>query len=58
MGRPSLWGLAVNGQAGVEAMLHLLKREIEVGMSIIGTPTVKHITRDLVASESFYSSKL
>lgn len=58
MGRPAIWGLAINGQAGVEDLLQLLKREIEVGMCIMGTPTVKDITRDLVASESFYSSKL
>ena len=58
IGRPALWGLAVDGQAGVEEVLRLLRMEIEISMSICGTPTIKDVTRDLVAHESFYVSKL
>lgn len=58
MGRPLLWGLAVNGQSGVEDVLKLIKSELEIAMSICGTPKIGDITRDMVAHESFYTSKL
>lgn len=58
MGRPALWGLAVDGQTGVENVLDLIKRELDITMKICGTPTIKDITRDMVAHESFYTSKL
>lgn len=58
MGRPALWGLAVDGQSGVESVLQLVKAEMEVAMSICGTPLVKDITRDMVVHENFYISKL
>jgi 4-hydroxymandelate oxidase len=49
VGRPVLWGLAVNGQAGVEHVLGLLREELERAMALCGAPTVAAITRDLVA---------
>lgn len=58
MGRPAIWGLAVNGQSGVEEVLSALKSEMEITMSICGTPTIKDITRDMVVHKSFYVSKL
>lgn len=58
MGRPALWGLAVNGQSGVEEVLQLMKSELEISMSICGTPSIQDITRDMVVHESFYISKL
>jgi len=48
VGRPALWGLAVGGQAGVEAALGLLRAELMEGMALCGTPDLKSITRDLV----------
>lgn len=58
IGRPALWGLAVDGQKGVEDVLHLLKSELEISMSICGTPTIEDITRDLVTHEANLASKL
>jgi len=43
IGRPYLWGLAAFGQAGVEAVLSILRRELEMVMRQAGAPTVKQI---------------
>jgi len=38
VGRPYLWGLASFGQAGVEAVLTILRTELETAMRQMGTP--------------------
>jgi isopentenyl diphosphate isomerase/L-lactate dehydrogenase-like FMN-dependent dehydrogenase len=43
VGRPYLWGLASFGQAGVEAVLQMLRSELELVMRQAGTPTIKDI---------------
>ena len=43
VGRPYLWGLASFGQAGVEAVLQMLRRELELVMRQAGTRTIKDI---------------
>jgi len=43
IGRPYLWGLSAFGQAGVEAVLTLLRRELELIMRQAGTTTVAEI---------------
>jgi 4-hydroxymandelate oxidase len=48
VGRPVLWGLAVGGQAGVAAVLAMLRRELEQAMVLCGAPTVRDLTPDLV----------
>ena len=48
VGRPILWGLAVNGQAGVERVLKLLHGELEMVMGLSGRPTLASIDRALV----------
>jgi len=48
LGRPILWGLAVNGQRGVADVLGLLQRELDLALALCGCPTLAHITRDLV----------
>lgn len=58
VGRPILWGLTVNGQAGVEDILGFFKNELQTTMMLCGVPTVNDITTDLVAHESFYMDKL
>ena len=49
IGRPYLWGLAAFGQSGVEAVLALLRRELELSMRGLGTPSLAAITREHVA---------
>ncbi len=45
MARPYLWGLAAFGQEGVEAILDILARELEMMMRYAGTSSVGKITR-------------
>ena len=44
IGRPYIWGLASFGQEGVEAVLTILRRELEVIMRQSGTTSVSRIT--------------
>jgi len=48
VGRPVLWGLAVDGESGVGAVLELLRQEIDVAMALTGVRDVSEMTRDLV----------
>ena len=50
LGRPPIWGLAAFGQAGVEAALDILKRELQMIMRHAGTPSIASITHDRVLS--------
>jgi isopentenyl diphosphate isomerase/L-lactate dehydrogenase-like FMN-dependent dehydrogenase len=50
VGRPYLWGLAVNGQAGVEHVLDLIRSELELCMALSGAPNINDIQRSLIAS--------
>ncbi|KAJ1984004.1 Hydroxyacid oxidase 1 [Dimargaris cristalligena] len=43
IGRPVLWGLAANGQKGVEAILHELQSELEDAMRLTGCATLTDI---------------
>lgn len=44
VGRPQLYALAVAGALGVAHMLRILREELEVCMSLAGTPTLADIT--------------
>lgn len=48
VGRPSLWGLAVDGADGVTAVLALLRDELERAMALAGRPTIASIDHSLV----------
>jgi 4-hydroxymandelate oxidase len=50
VGRPTAWGLAVDGQAGVEAVLRFLRDGLVNAMANAGCPSVAAIGRDLVRS--------
>lgn len=49
IGRPYLWGLASFGQEGVETVLDLLARELEIVMKQAGTVRIAEIGRGHVA---------
>ncbi|CAM1506194.1 Fc.00g058350.m01.CDS01 [Cosmosporella sp. VM-42] len=49
VGRIPIWGLAYNGQEGVELALKILMYEFKVAMALAGCRTVKDITRQHVA---------
>jgi 4-hydroxymandelate oxidase len=48
LGRPVLWGLAVDGEAGVSAVLELLRGEVDLAMALSGARNVSELTPDLV----------
>lgn len=50
VGRPYLWGLAVDGEAGVSHVLELLRQELDLDMALSGRPTIGSIDRSLVDS--------
>lgn len=45
IGRPYVWGLAAFGQEGVEAVIDILRRELQMVMRQTGATTVSKITR-------------
>lgn len=51
IGRPYIWGLAVDGQAGVASVLQMLRTELEMAMSLTGLTSVSQISRALVRVE-------
>jgi isopentenyl diphosphate isomerase/L-lactate dehydrogenase-like FMN-dependent dehydrogenase len=48
IGRPYIWGLAVDGESGVAHVLSLLRTEFEWAMALCGVTSVDQITRRLV----------
>ncbi len=48
VGRPILWGLAHDGEAGARFVLETLRSELDLAMTLAGAPTLDAITRDLV----------
>lgn len=43
IGRPVLWGLAYDGQRGVELVLEILQEELKICMSLAGCTSIKQI---------------
>ena len=44
VGRPVLWGLAVDGEHGVGRVLELLRDEVELALRLLGCPTPEAVT--------------
>ena len=58
IGRPALWGLACNGEAGVAEVPDLLKNELKTSMQLMGCRSLEEVRKNpkLVVSESFFFS--
>lgn len=52
IGRPYLWGLAADGEAGVRSVIRILREETEMTMALCGRPTIDSIDRTLVGTTS------
>lgn len=48
VGRAPLWGLAVDGEAGVDAVLAILRDEFDLAMALCGCTSIDEITTDLI----------
>jgi len=51
VGRPVLWGLTLDGEAGVVAVLEHLRGEIDLAMALAGCPTINDVDAGLVLFE-------
>eukprot|EP00117_Sycon_ciliatum_P048366 scpid76147/ scgid34442/ Hydroxyacid oxidase 1; Glycolate oxidase len=58
VGRPALWGLACNGEAGVCQVLELLNKELELSMALCGCPSVLDVPESIVVPAARYRSAL
>ncbi|MCC6790072.1 MAG: alpha-hydroxy-acid oxidizing protein, partial [Thermomicrobiales bacterium] len=45
IGRPYLWGLAVNGEEGAVQVLEILRAEIDSVLGLLGRPTLADLDR-------------
>ncbi len=52
IGRPYIWGLGAFGQEGVEAVMMILRKELEIVMKQCGTTSVKAITSSYLVPRS------
>jgi isopentenyl diphosphate isomerase/L-lactate dehydrogenase-like FMN-dependent dehydrogenase len=50
VGRPYIWGLTAFGQEGVESVLDILRRELQLVMRQSGVTSIKGITKNHVAA--------
>lgn len=50
IGRPQLYGLSANGEAGVAKVVNLLHREFEMAMALTGRTSIAGIDRSLIWS--------
>jgi 4-hydroxymandelate oxidase len=50
IGRPYLWALAVDGEAGVDAMLDMLRLEISMAMALLGRQTIADIDASVLGT--------
>lgn len=55
VGRPALWGLAYNGEDGVTQMLEILRKELDLGMALIGAPKIAELRPEMVARQETYA---
>jgi 4-hydroxymandelate oxidase len=49
IGRPYLWALAVDGEAGVGAAVAMLRAELELAMGLLGRPSIQDLDRTVLA---------
>jgi 4-hydroxymandelate oxidase len=49
VGRPVLWGLAVDGAAGVQRILEIVRDELSLAMALAGCRTLADVSSDLIA---------
>ena len=48
VGRPALWGLAVDGEAGARLALEILAEELRLALALLGAPDPSALTEDHV----------
>jgi 4-hydroxymandelate oxidase len=51
IGRPIIWGLAYDGERGIDRILNMIKTEFDIAMALSGCKDLSSITRDLLSFE-------
>jgi 4-hydroxymandelate oxidase len=49
VGRPVVWGLAIDGEQGVARVLEILRDELDLAMALCGATRIDELGRDLIA---------
>lgn len=49
LGRPVLWGLAVDGEKGVKHVLELIRDELDLALALAGVPSVAELGPELLS---------
>eukprot|EP00062_Callorhinchus_milii_P019647 gi/632974423/ref/XP_007903670.1/ PREDICTED: hydroxyacid oxidase 1 [Callorhinchus milii] len=57
VGRPVLWGLAYQGEEGVNDVLQMLREEFKLASALAGCRNVREIDRSVVRSRSWTASR-
>lgn len=55
IGRPALYGLACQGQNGVENIIKILKREFDLTMCNTGVRSINEIEKNMVVHKNYYA---
>jgi 4-hydroxymandelate oxidase len=55
MGRPILWGLAIDGEQGVDMVLKIIREEFDEAMALCGCASIHDIRRDLAITPHAWS---
>jgi 4-hydroxymandelate oxidase len=55
MGRPILWGLAIDGEQGVDMVLKIIREEFDEAMALCGCACINDIRRDLAITPHAWS---
>jgi isopentenyl diphosphate isomerase/L-lactate dehydrogenase-like FMN-dependent dehydrogenase len=56
IGRPYLWGLATDGQAGVEGVLDLLHEGLRRTMALVGRTSIRELDGSVIGAAAAQSS--
>ncbi|CAN8007791.1 unnamed protein product [Ixodes pacificus] len=54
IGRPALWGLAYNGEAGVRQTLEILREELDRALALMGCSSVDKLRPEMVVHQSYF----
>ncbi|XP_040068422.1 hydroxyacid oxidase 1-like [Ixodes scapularis] len=54
IGRPALWGLAYNGEAGVRQTLEILREELDRALALMGCSSLDQLRPEMVVHQSYF----
>ena len=54
IGRPYLFGLAAGGERGIERVFEILTSEVDRGLAILGTPSIRNLDRSNICWDALH----